>query len=119
MGALFVWTCSIPPCGMLEKEREREREGGGRERKREGMEGLRTEAENSVIDNACSNHCVYFYLPQTVEEVAQHVDRGYRMDAPDGCPDSVYSIMSECWKKDPSQRPNFARIERLLQQIKS
>ena len=55
---------------------------------------------------------------QTVEEVAQHVDRGYRMDAPDGCPDSVYSIMSECWKKDPSQRPNFTRIESLLQLIK-
>lgn len=59
------------------------------------------------------------YPRVTVEEVAQHVDRGYRMDAPDGCPDSVYSIMSECWKKDPSQRPNFTRIERLLQHIKS
>ena len=56
---------------------------------------------------------------QTVEEVAQHVDRGYRMDAPDACPDQVYSIMRECWKKDPSQRPNFTRIEKLLEHIRS
>ena len=56
---------------------------------------------------------------QTVEDVAQHVDRGYRMDAPEGCPDAVYVIMKECWKKDPSLRPNFTRIERLIERIKS
>ena len=32
MGALFIWTCSISPCGKLEK-RER-KEGGGRVRER-------------------------------------------------------------------------------------
>ena len=35
MGALFIWTCSISPCGKLE-ERERERKEGGRESEREG-----------------------------------------------------------------------------------
>ena len=54
---------------------------------------------------------------QPVEDVAQHVDKGYRMDAPDGCPDGVYRVMKECWDKDPSLRPNFARIERLLEQV--
>ncbi len=51
---------------------------------------------------------------QPVEDVAQHVEKGYRMDAPDGCPDSIYRIMQECWQKDSSQRPNFTRIERQL-----
>ena len=60
-----------------------------------------------------------FKFSQTVEEVTQYVDKGYRMDAPDGCPDEVYNIMSDCWKKDPSQRPNFTRIEKELQRIPS
>ena len=40
MGALFVWTCSIPPCGKLEKERERERERGREGEKERGDGGL-------------------------------------------------------------------------------
>lgn len=52
-----------------------------------------------------------------MEEVAAHVERGYRMDAPDGCPETVYHIMKETWDKDPSQRPNFARIEKELESI--
>ena len=49
-----------------------------------------------------------------MEEVAAHVERGYRMDCPDGCPEHIYTIMVECWNKDPSQRPNFARIAKDL-----
>lgn len=51
---------------------------------------------------------------QPVEDVAQHVEKGYRMDAPDGCPDNIYRIMQDSWNKDPSQRPNFTRIERQI-----
>lgn len=50
-----------------------------------------------------------------VEDVAQHVDKGYRMDSPDGCPENMYRIMHECWQKDPSLRPNFTRIERQVE----
>ena len=53
-------------------------------------------------------------LIQPVEEVAAHVDRGYRMDSPDGCPEHIYTIMVDCWNKDPSKRPNFARIAKDL-----
>ena len=61
-----------------------------------------------------SSHQLSLSLSQPVEEVAAHVDRGYRMDTPDGCPDYIYAIMVECWNKDPSQRPNFARIAKEL-----
>ena len=54
---------------------------------------------------------------QPVEDVAQHIEKGYRMDAPDGSPDAIHRIMQECWNKDPSQRPNFTRIERQLDTI--
>lgn len=57
------------------------------------------------------------YPRVTVEDVAQHVDRGYRMDPPDGCPDSIYRIMQETWQKDSSKRPNFARVDQQLESI--
>ena len=69
---------------------------------------VRRERERERELSACPS------LSQPVEEVASHVERGYRMDSPDGCPEHIYAIMVECWHKDPSQRPNFARITKLL-----
>ena len=39
------------------------------------------------------------------------------MDAPGDCPGGICRIMRECWDKDPSQRPNFAQIEKMLESI--
>lgn len=59
------------------------------------------------------------FCPQPVEDVATHVESGYRMEAPEGCPDKIYKIMTDCWEKDPSQRPNFTRIEKALESAAS
>lgn len=42
-------------------------------------------------------------------EVIEQVERGYRMPKPTNCecPDSVYSIMKQCWDADPEKRPTF------------
>ena len=34
----------------------------------------------------------------TNAEVLQQVERGYRMPAPPGTPESLYQIMTDCWK---------------------
>ncbi|XP_041980474.1 tyrosine-protein kinase CSK isoform X2 [Aricia agestis] len=41
-------------------------------------------------------------------EVVRHVERGYRMEAPDGCPAGPYELMRAAWHADPAARPTFA-----------
>ncbi|XP_065188437.1 tyrosine-protein kinase CSK-like [Sycon ciliatum] len=52
-------------------------------------------------------------------EVTQHVESGYRMDAPDNCPPEVYSIMKRCWDIVPERRPEFSVLFTELAQIAS
>ncbi|CAG9133152.1 unnamed protein product [Plutella xylostella] len=40
-------------------------------------------------------------------EVVRHVERGYRMEAPDGCPPSMYELMRAAWQPAPAARPAF------------
>ena len=54
---------------------------------------------------------------QSVSEVAQMLEMGCRMESPDGCPDSVYAIMTECWEASPTKRPNFTDIMKSLNSI--
>lgn len=35
---------------------------------------------------------------------------GYRMPAPNGCPDEIYALMRHCWQHDPRMRPSFLKI---------
>ena len=49
----------------------------------------------------------------TNNEVASKIEEGYRMPKPSTdplCPDSIYDIMMECWRKEYSDRPTFAYL---------
>lgn len=46
------------------------------------------------------------------------VEKGYKMDAPDGCPAVVYEVMKKCWTLDPSHRPSFHQLREQLVHIK-
>ncbi|XP_015788029.1 fibroblast growth factor receptor 2-like [Tetranychus urticae] len=35
---------------------------------------------------------------------------GYRMDRPDKCPLDIYYIMTDCWKSQPIERPDFGQL---------
>ena len=39
------------------------------------------------------------YQGMSNSEVVKSLDKGYRMPCPTGCPDSLYKIMMDCWKK--------------------
>ncbi|KAL2915804.1 hypothetical protein HK105_204751 [Polyrhizophydium stewartii] len=48
------------------------------------------------------------------EVVRERLRQGFRPDRPDGVPDLVWRIITECWSPDPLRRPEFSEIvERL------
>ncbi|KAH6940038.1 hypothetical protein HPB50_024487 [Hyalomma asiaticum] len=47
-------------------------------------------------------------------EVAEQLERGYRLAQPVNCPDPLYLVMDTCWRADPEQRPSSVVLLRLL-----
>ncbi|XP_018322667.1 tyrosine-protein kinase CSK isoform X2 [Agrilus planipennis] len=51
-------------------------------------------------------------------DVVKHVEKGYKMEAPEGCPPEVYEIMRQAWDLNPDNRPTFKEVKSKLQQLK-
>ena len=72
-------------------------------------------------------------------DVVKHVEKGYQMEAPDGCPPPVYTIMKDvslmdirnqfriinysnyafqAWKLNPKERPSFAIVRDRLEEFR-
>ncbi|EDO36618.1 predicted protein, partial [Nematostella vectensis] len=49
-----------------------------------------------------------------LSDVVAKVEKGYRMESPDGCPPEVYQIMRDSWEMNPNARPTFGDIHRRL-----
>ncbi|KAK3602356.1 hypothetical protein CHS0354_013350 [Potamilus streckersoni] len=54
-----------------------------------------------------------------VKDVKMHVERGYRMEAPEACPKDIYEIMLETWKLKPNERPSFEVVLKKLHKLQS
>uniref|UniRef100_A0A672S8P6 Tyrosine-protein kinase n=1 Tax=Sinocyclocheilus grahami TaxID=75366 RepID=A0A672S8P6_SINGR len=54
-----------------------------------------------------------------LKEVVPRVEKGYKMEAPDGCPAAVYDLMKQCWTLDPAGRPSFRLLREKLQHIRA
>ena len=63
-----------------------------------------------------TSHCCLF---QPLSDVVMHVERGYRMDPPDGCPSELYEIMKEVWNIDAHKRPTFKEVLSKLDRIRA
>ncbi|XP_032809576.1 tyrosine-protein kinase CSK [Petromyzon marinus] len=50
-----------------------------------------------------------------LKDVVSHVEKGYRMDAPEQCPPVVYQLMRDCWSLDPQKRPKFQDLRRRIE----
>lgn len=51
------------------------------------------------------------YAGMTNAEVLKQVEAGYRMEQRRDCPDALYQMMLECWRKAPEQRPTFETLQ--------
>ncbi|XP_051577816.1 tyrosine-protein kinase Fes/Fps-like isoform X2 [Myxocyprinus asiaticus] len=47
----------------------------------------------------------------TNQQTRDEVERGYRMPAPNNCPDEIYALMCHCWQYDPRKRPSFCKLK--------
>eukprot|EP00794_Sanderia_malayensis_P009658 gene9658-10646_t len=49
-----------------------------------------------------------------LKDVSEKVEKGYRMEIPEGCPNTMYILMQQCWSYRPSKRPRFKDLFREL-----
>uniref|UniRef100_A0A3P8ZNP6 Tyrosine-protein kinase n=1 Tax=Esox lucius TaxID=8010 RepID=A0A3P8ZNP6_ESOLU len=54
-----------------------------------------------------------------LKEVVPRVEKGYKMEAPDGCPAVVYDVMKQCWTLDVGLRPSFRMLRDKLSHIRA
>ncbi|XP_063229696.1 tyrosine-protein kinase CSK [Bacillus rossius redtenbacheri] len=51
-------------------------------------------------------------------DVVKHVEKGYKMEAPEGCPPEIYEMMRQAWDLLPDRRPSFHDLKGRLEQLK-
>ncbi|XP_057565095.1 megakaryocyte-associated tyrosine-protein kinase isoform X1 [Hippopotamus amphibius kiboko] len=58
--------------------------------------------------------------PQSLKEVSEAVEKGYRMEPPEGCPGPIHALMGSCWEAEPARRPPFRKLaEKLARELRS
>ncbi|GAB5567062.1 tyrosine-protein kinase Fer isoform X1 [Prionailurus iriomotensis] len=58
------------------------------------------------------------YPGMTNQQAREQVERGYRMSAPQHCPEDIFKIMMKCWDYKPENRPKFSDLQKELAVIK-
>ncbi|KAL2778614.1 tyrosine-protein kinase Fer isoform b [Daubentonia madagascariensis] len=58
------------------------------------------------------------YPGMTNQQAREQVERGYRMSAPQHCPEDISKIMMKCWDYKPENRPTFGELQKELTIIK-
>ncbi|EPQ07910.1 Tyrosine-protein kinase Fer [Myotis brandtii] len=58
------------------------------------------------------------YPGMTNQQAREQVERGYRMSAPQYCPEEIFKIMMRCWDYKPENRPTFSELQKELSVIK-
>ncbi|KAF0883434.1 tyrosine-protein kinase Fer [Hyaena hyaena] len=58
------------------------------------------------------------YPGMTNQQAREQVEKGYRMSAPQHCPEDIFKIMMKCWDYKPENRPKFSDLQKELAIIK-
>eukprot|EP01116_Phalansterium_solitarium_P025314 TRINITY_DN9620_c0_g1_i1.p1 TRINITY_DN9620_c0_g1~~TRINITY_DN9620_c0_g1_i1.p1 ORF type:complete len:697 (-),score=166.88 TRINITY_DN9620_c0_g1_i1:354-2444(-) len=60
------------------------------------------------------SHGEFPYANMTNSEATEKVWAGYRLRRPDECLDTIYAIMTMCWRDEPRERPSFQVLVEML-----
>jgi activated CDC42 kinase 1 len=53
-------------------------------------------------------------------EILRKIDKeGERLQQPEACPPAIYSILLQCWLKNPMERPTFAALKDFFRKNKT
>ena len=53
-------------------------------------------------------------LAPVLQDVVRHIEKGYRMEPPEGCPRQVAQLMLRAWQLRPDDRPTFTQMHHLM-----
>ena len=53
------------------------------------------------------------------EDVLERVEKGYIMDAPEGCCKSIYDVMKRSWNLEFGKRPSFKEVRKVLEKLQA
>ena len=59
------------------------------------------------------------YPGMTNAQTLEALQQGYRMPAPQNCPEKLYNIMLDCWREEPETRPTFETLQWQLEEFYS
>jgi len=51
-------------------------------------------------------------------DVVKHVEKGYRMEKPEGCTQEIHDLMRQAWDLNAERRPTFHQVKQQLGQLK-
>ncbi|KAF7990790.1 hypothetical protein HCN44_000595 [Aphidius gifuensis] len=57
------------------------------------------------------------YSGLTNTQARERIDAGYRLPAPEGTPEEVYTLMLRCWDYQPENRPHFNQIHSAIEAL--
>ncbi|XP_069370096.1 muscle, skeletal receptor tyrosine-protein kinase [Paralichthys olivaceus] len=63
------------------------------------------------------SHGMQPYYGMGHEEVIYYVRDGHILSCPENCPLELYNLMRLCWSTQPSDRPSFCSIHRILERM--
>lgn len=73
-----------------------------------------------AIDISFTIFGYYYCLSlQPLADVVKHVEVGYKMEAPEGCPPEIYEMMRQAWDLNPLRRPTFHELKSKLLHLKN
>ena len=52
----------------------------------------------------------YYNCPPINAKIYEALEQGQRLPQPQGCPDSIYEMMLQCWTFHPDDRPDFVHL---------